>query len=149
MAIKNIYEVFNEFKQATTKQERLDVLKNNDTWALRNILLGAFNPDIQFTIKKVPEFKKVDIPPGLSYSHMTDALSRAYLFVKDNPRTPPGLTEKRKEELLIQLLESLEEPEANVFADMIRKDLKIPYLTKNLISEAFPDLLLEQEVNKA
>lgn len=143
MAIKNIYEVFNEFKQAKTKQERLDVLRKNDTWALRNVLMGAFNPGIQFTVKKVPEFKKVDIPPGLSYSHMTEALSKAYLFVKDNPKTPAGLTEKRKEELLIQLLESLEEPEANVFADMLRKDLKVPYLTTNLISEAFPGLLPE------
>ncbi len=143
MANKNIYEVFEEFKAATNKQERLDVLRNNDTWALRNILLGAFNPGVQFTVKKVPTFNKVEVPPGMSYSHMTEALSKVYLFVKDNPKTPAGLTEKRKEELLIQLLESLEEPEANVFADMLRKDLKVPHLTPKLANEAFPGLLPE------
>lgn len=140
MSNKNIYEVFEDFKSAKTKQDRIDVLRSNDTWALRNILLGTF-ADIKFTIQKVPEYKKIEVPPGLSYSHMTEALSKVYLFVKDNPRRPKGLTDKREAELLIQLLESLEEKEAEVFANMIRKDLKIPYLTPNLINEAFPGLL--------
>lgn len=140
MAIKNIYEVFDDFKSAKTRQERIDVLKRNDSYALRNVLLGTFS-NIKFTIKKVPEYKNVDVPVGLSYSHMTEALSRVYLFVEDNPRRPEGLTEKRETELLVQLLESLEPKEAEVFANMIRKDLKIPYLTINLINEAFPGWL--------
>lgn len=144
MAIKNVYEVFDDFRNAKTKQERLDVLKSNDTYALRNVLQGAFNPDIKFTIKKVPDYKKIDVPPGLSYSHMTEALSKVYLFVEGNPRRPAGLTDKRETELLIQILESLEEKEAEVFANMLRKDLKIPYLTVNLINEAFPGILPEK-----
>lgn len=141
MAIKNIYEVFNDFKNAKTKQERLDVLKRNDSFALRSVLQGTFSPSIQFNVKDAPKYNKVDVPPGLSYSHMTEALSKAYLFVKGHPRRPQGLTEKREEELLLQLLESLEPQEAEVFANMIRKDQKIPYLTVNLIDEAFPGFL--------
>lgn len=143
MAIKNVYEVLDDFKNATTKQDRLDVLRRNDSYALKNVLLGAFNPEIRFTIKKVPEYKKIDIPPGLSYSHMTDALSKVYLWVEGNSKRPEGLTEKRATELLLQLLESLEPKEAEVFAAMIRKDLKIPHLTQKLINEAFPGLLPE------
>lgn len=141
MAIKNVYEVFEDFRNAKTKQERLEILRNNDSYALRNVLLGAYNPTIQFI--KVPSFNKVEVPPGLSYSHMTEALSKVYLFVVGNKRVPEGLTDKRKEELLIQLLESLEEKEANVFADMMRKDLKVPHLTTKLVNEAFPGLLPE------
>lgn len=143
MAIKNVYEVFDDFRNATTKQDRLDVLRRNDSYALKNVLLGAFNPEIKFTIKKVPEYKKIDIPPGLSYSHMTDALSKVYLWVEGNPKRPEGLTEKRATELLLQLLESLEPKEAEVFSAMIRKDLKIPHLTQKLVNEAFPGLLPE------
>lgn len=148
MANKNIYEVFDEFKQTKTKQERLDILRKNDSWALRNVLQGVYHPEVQFNID-VPKYNKVDVPQGLSYEQMTSALQRAYLFQKDNPKAPPALTDKRRTELLIQLLESLEPNEAEVFANMLRKDLKIPYLTVNLINEAFPGLLPEQGVNKA
>ena len=111
---KNIYEVFNEFKMAPSRDTRISVLQSNDSWALRNVLMGAFHPDVKFYIKKAPSYKKQDVPPGLSYNHITDALGKVYLFMENNPRTPPALTDKRKNELLVQLLESLEPKEANV-----------------------------------
>jgi hypothetical protein len=138
---KNIYEVFTEFGFAPSKDTRIGVLQSNDTWALRNVLMGAFHPDIKFSIKKIPDYKKEPVPAGLSYNHMTDALGKVYLFMEDNPRTPPALTEKRKLELLIQLLESLEPQEAEIYAAMLMKDLKVPYLTPKLVKEAFKDLL--------
>lgn len=140
MAKKNIYEVLNDFKSVKTKQERIDVLKRNDTWALRMVLQAVFHPNVKFDTP-VPEWKKIEVPPGMSYEHMSGALSRAYLFQEGNPKRPPALTEKRREELLIQLLESLEPPEAEVFANMMRKDLKVPYLTQALVNEAFAGLL--------
>lgn len=141
MAIKNIYEVFDEFNKAKSKTDRIDTLRRNDTWALRQVLLGAFHPTVKFTVKKVPEYKKVEMPAGMSYGHMTEALSRVYLFQEGNPRVPAGLTEKRKEELLMQILESLEIQEAEVFSGMLLKNLKVKYLTEALINEAFPGLL--------
>jgi hypothetical protein len=45
--------------------------------------------------------------------------------------------------LLIQILESLEKNEADVYANMIKKDLKVPHLTAKLANEAFPGLLPE------
>jgi len=141
MSNKNVYEVFDEFRNASSKKERIDVLKRNDSWALRNVLIGAFDKRAQFTINKIPEYKKEDVPPGLSYNHMSYALSKSYLFMKDNPKTPVGLKEERKIVLLIQILESLEPREAEVFANMLTKDLKVPYLTEALINEAFEGML--------
>jgi hypothetical protein len=140
MAIRNIYEVLDEFRTAKTKQDRIGVLRKNDNWALRNVLQAVFHPNVKFNVK-VPEYKKEHVPPGMSYDHMTSALQRAYLFQEGNPRTPPALTDKRKEELLIQILESLEPKEAEVFANMLKKDLKTPYLTEALVNEAFDGLL--------
>lgn len=141
MANKNIYEVFDEFKKAKNKVDRIAVLRKNDTKALRDVLIGAFHPSIQFTVDKVPDFRRVSMPPGMSYDHMSGALSRIYLFMAGNSRVPEGLTEKRKNEILIQILEALEEQEADVFISILKKDLKVPYLTPALIDEAFPDLL--------
>ena len=141
MANRNVYEILSDFQAQKTKAKRLEVLRSNDCYALQQVLLGTFSPHVQFTITKIPDYKKIDVPPGMSYNHMTGALDRVYLFVKDNDRVPAGLTNARKEELLIQILESLESPEAEVFANMLMKDLKVPYLTEALVNEAFPDLL--------
>ena len=141
MAVKNVYEVLEAFKKETNKAGRLKVLQENDSFALKQVLLGAFNPNIKFTLNEAPKFKREKIPVGMSYSHMTEALQRMYLFVEGNARVPAGLTEQRKKEILIQILESLEEPEADVFLGVLKKDLKVPYLTSALVNEAFPNLL--------
>ena len=141
MANKNMYEIFDEFKKAKNKADRIAVLRKNDTKALRDVLIGTFHPSIEFTVKEAPAFKRVSMPAGMSYDHMSGALSRIYLFMKDNPRVPEGLTEKRKMEILIQILEALEEQEADVFIGILKKDLKVPYLTPALVNEAFDGLL--------
>ena len=141
MAIKNVYEVFDDFKNVKTKTERVEILRKNDSYALRQVLLGVFHPHIKFTVDKIPDFKREKMPAGMSYGHMTEALSRIYLFTAGNPRVPAGLSEKRKTEILIQILESLEEKEADIYAALLKKDLKVPYLTEALVNEAFPGLL--------
>lgn len=141
MSKKNIYEVFNEFKAAKTRKEKVDVLRKNDTFALRNVLVGTFHPHVEFVFKKIPEWKRIDVPAGMAYNHMTEALSKMYLFMKNNPRAPAGLTEQRREELLIQLLEGLEPHEADVYVGILKKDQKVPQLTAAIVNEAFPDLL--------
>lgn len=139
---KNVYEVFDDFKQAKTKNDRIDVLKRNDSYALRSILKGALDDKIVFNVDKLPSYKHdKDVPTGLGYSNLTEEFGRIYLFVKDHPKTPPTLTEERRTQILIQILEALEQREAEVFANMLQKDLKVPYLTTNLVNEAFPDLL--------
>ena len=142
MSNKNIYEVFEDFKAAKARKDKIDVLHRHDTWALRQVLLGAFHKGVEFAIKDIPEFKRDDnMPAGMGYSNMTQVLDKMYLFMKNNPRTPAALTDKRRTELLLQILESLEPKEADVFIGILKKDLKIPYLTEALINEAFPGLL--------
>lgn len=140
MTKKNIYEVFEEFRKAKNKNDRISVLRNNDTWALRQVLLGTFFPQVEFSITDVEYKRDEDLPPGMAYNNMTQALDKIYLFMKNNPRTPEGLTDKRKKELLIQLLESLEPKEADVFVGILKKDQKVPYLTEALVNEAFSGL---------
>ena len=142
MSMKNIYEVFDDFKKEKTKAGRVKVLRDNDTYALRQVLIGTFHPDIEFTVDDIPKVNhQVNLPAGMAYSNMTTALDRIYLFMKGNSRVPEGLTEKRKLEILSQILEALEVCEAEVFANILKKDQKIPYLTLALINEAFPEIL--------
>jgi hypothetical protein len=142
MSKKNIYEVFEDFKTAKNKKDRIQVLQNNDSWALRQVLVGTLHPQVEFAITEAPKFKRDDnLPPGMAYNNMTQVLDKMYLFMKNNPRTPAGLTDKRRNDLLIQILESLEPKEADVFMGVLLKDQKIPYLTEALVNEAFDGLL--------
>ena len=142
MSKKNIYEVFDDFKAAKSKKDRIDVLRRNDTWALRQVLIGTFYKGVEFAINDIPEWKRdLNMPAGMGYNNMTQVLDKIYLFMKNNPRTPAGLTDKRRTELLLQLLESLEPKEADVFIGILKKDQKVPYLTEALVNEAFAGLL--------
>jgi hypothetical protein len=139
--MKNIYEVFEEFKKAPTHNEKISVLQRNSTWALRVLLQGTFDPNIKFVIDRVPYYKPDDSPPGLSFTSMHQELQRIYLFQEGNPRTSPNLSMDRREKILIQMLEGLEAKEAVVLMNMILKDQKVPGLDYDIVSEAFPSLL--------
>lgn len=139
--MKNVYEIFTEFEKASTRDEKINVLRSNDGWALRNILKGSFDPNIKFVINKVPYYKPSDSPPGMSYSSIHKELDRVYLFEENNPRVSPNLSFKRKEEILIQILEVLEAKESEIFMNMLLKKQKVKGLTYAIVKEAFPDLL--------
>lgn len=138
--MKNIYEIFDEYEKAATKQERIEVLRKNGNFALRSVLKGTYDPKLQFVIDKVPLYKPSDSPPGLAYTSIHQELGRIYLFVKDDPRVAPTLSEKRKEQILIQILEALEKREAEVFMNMLLKKQKVKNLNVDIVREAFPDL---------
>lgn len=139
--MKNIYEIFDEFEQRTKKSDKIAVLKFNQNYALKNILKGNFDPNVQFIFDKPVEYKPSDAPAGLGYSSIHQELGRAYLFERNNPRTDPNLSFERKKQILAQILESLEKREAEVYQAMILKKLKVKGLTYDVVKEAFPDLL--------
>lgn len=139
--MKNIYEVFDDFAKAKTRAEKIDLLRSDRRRVLKDVLQGAFSPSIQFVFDKPVEYKPSDAPPGLGYTSIEQELKRVYLFVKDNPRVAPELTLERKQHILIQMLEAMEAREAEVFMNMILKDLKVKGLDEKLVREAFPGLI--------
>jgi hypothetical protein len=138
--VKAIYEIFEEFEQRKTKEDRLAVLRYNSNWTLKSVLKGAFDPNVQFDVE-IPAYKPSDDPPGLSPTSLSQELDRAYIFEKNNPKVAPGLTKERKTQILIQMLEALESKEAKVLEGVLTKKLKVKGLTYDLVKEAFPDIL--------
>ena len=139
--MKNIYEVFDEFEKAKTSKDKVEVLQKNASYALKNVLEGTYSPNITFCFKKLPDYKPSDAPAGLGYSSIHQELGRVYLFQENNPKVNPNLSHKRKEEILIQILESLEAREAKIYADMLMKKQHVKGLTLSVVKQAFPDLI--------
>jgi len=139
--MKNIYEVFDDIAKAKTRAERIDILRSDRRKVLKDVLQGAFHPGIKFVFDKPLEYKPSDSPPGLGYTSIEQEMKRVYLFVEGNPRVDPNLTQQRKEHILMQILEALEAREAEVFMNMMLKDLKVKGLDEKLVREAFPGLI--------
>ena len=139
--MKNLYEVFDEFEEVKTKEERMKVIERNLSQHLVDTLQYAFHPDFEWKFKKLPkDYKVPDIPPGMGYTNLSHQLRKFYLFRTGDPRSEQ-LTDKRREELLIQMLESLEPREVEVIIGIFRKDLGVKGLTYSFVKEAFPNLL--------
>ena len=140
--MKQIYEILNEVANATTRAEKIAVLRRNDNTTLRSVLRGAYHPSVKFVFDKIPEYKtEVNIPPGMGYTSLNIEAKRFYIFVEGNKRVDPNLSLERKRHILIQMLEALEPKEAEVLSNMLMKNLKTKGLNADLAVEAFPDLI--------
>jgi hypothetical protein len=139
--MRNIYEIFDEFELAKTKQERIDVLLKNYSPTLAEVIRLAFHPEFEWLVKEMPEEYKVpDTLPGISHAKLSTELRRLYLFQKGNP-TAERLTKQKQKELLLQLLESIEPREAEVVIGIFNKDLGVRGLTLKFVQEVFPNIL--------
>jgi hypothetical protein len=139
--MKNMYEVFDDFVKAPDKESKIAVLRNDRRQVLQNVLQGAFHPDIQYVIKEKVPYKASDSPPGMGYTSIEGEMKRIYLLVEGSKRVDPNLSLQRKKVILAQMLEAMEKREAEVFMNMILKDLKVKGLTYKVVQEAFPGLL--------
>ena len=136
----NIYEIFDKFELLQTKQERISHLQSNAYPHFLQFLKNAFDPSIQYYINKFPDnYIEPDTFPGIRYAGIESELRRAYLFQRGNP-TADALSPEKRNQLLVQLLESFEPREADLFVKMLSKNLKIKSLTSSIVKEAFPNL---------
>lgn len=135
--IKNVYEILEEFSNATSHDERKAVLANNPYKHFKEVLDYTFNPKYEFYVTEFPkDYKKPDTLPGIRLAGIESESRRIYLFLKGN-ETADHLTEEKRHILLLQLLESFEYKEAVVFVNMMKKDLQVPFLNKEIVEEVF------------
>ena len=139
---KNVYEILDEFKLATTEQDRAHVLARNNSQTLQNVFKLTFDPKYEFYITEMPEtYKTPDTLPGMSFSALDHEIRRLYMFRKGDT-TADKLNEKRRSELFARMAETLEPREAyEVLLGIMNKDLKVEHLNAKLIKKVFPDLL--------
>lgn len=139
--MKNIYEVFDEFEAAETKKDKMAVIEKNLSKALVEVLELTFHPNHEWLIKELPEnYQLKPVPAGMSHCQLSTEIRKLYLFKKGEP-TAESLTQQKRNELLLQLLESIEPREAEVVIGIFQKNQGVKGLTYKFVKEAFPKLL--------
>jgi hypothetical protein len=139
--MKNVYEIFDEFEEAQAKKEKMEVIAKNLSKTLVQVLELTFHPNYQWLVEDMPENYKVpDTVPGISLNQISTEMRKLYLFQKGN-QVAENLTPRKRNELLIQILESLEPREAEVIIGIFKKDQGVKGLTYKFVKEAFPQML--------
>ena len=131
-------EIATKINNAIDKPRKLKVLTDNDSVALRQVLKGAFDPNIEWLLPKgtdVP-YTVNEAPIGTEHTLLSQEAKRLYLFTKGGDNS---LTQKKRETLFIQMLEGLSAEEAKFLITVVNKRVNNEYkgFTANLVKEAF------------
>ena len=130
-------EIATKINNAKDKPKKLKVLKEHDSVALRQVLKGAFDPNIEWLLPKgeVP-YRKNEAPIGTDHTLLSQEAKRLYMFTKGGDNT---LSNTKRETLFIQILEGLSGEEADFLVTVVNKKVNNKYkgFTANLVKEAF------------
>ena len=132
-----LHEILVKVNNAKDKAKKIEVLRENDSVPLRQVLKGAFDPKIKWDLPEgTPPYKENDAPAGTEHTVLMQESKRLWHFIKG---ADPSLNKTRREQLFIQVLEGLHKDEAKVLLDTKAKRLNNVYkgLTAAVVKEAF------------
>jgi len=131
-------EVLQKVSNAKTKAQKIKLLQQYNTPALRQILIANFDESV---ISMLPDgevpYTPNDAPEETEHTVLNHEYRKLYLFFKGGA----NVSQTRRETLFIQLLEGLHKGEAEVLCLM--KDKKIGKrwkITRQCVEEAFPQI---------
>lgn len=134
---KYIYEVLQEAQKKRTKAEKIEVLKSNESWALKDVLRGSMDSTVKWLIPN----GEPPYTPSEGHNHPSNLLrenTKFAYFVEGGPHK--DLPKFKRERLFIGMLEGIHPEDAKLVIDMINKTPP-KYITRPIVQEAFPGLL--------
>ncbi len=132
-----VHEVLEKARKQKTKAEKIKVLKENETWALKDILRGTFDDSVQWNLPNgEPPYtpnKEESAPANLLREH-----KKFGYFVKGGPGDK--LPSVKRERIFFEIIEGIHPEDARLVVNMICK--KSPQgITKAIVKDAFPGLI--------
>ncbi len=135
--MKYVYEVLDQLPKHKKKAEKIQFLKNNETWALKDIIRGSMDTTVKWNLPP----GQPPYTPAPVQSHPSNLLkeNRQFkYFVKGGPGDK--LPAYKRENIFIGLIEGVHPNDAQLVIAMINKE-KPKGLTRAIVQEAFPGLL--------
>ena len=134
----DVYEVFELFEKASTRKEKIDVLRQHESWALKDVLKGALDPKIEWLLPK----GEVPYTPCEEHSTPSSLLRKnkdfRYVVKGGTGGQMPAI---KREKIFLGIVESIHPKDAELVCAMINKKLPVKGLTVKIAQEAFPELL--------
>jgi len=130
------HEILDQVGKAKTKDTKVAILRKNNSDALRMVLKSSFDPIIVWDLPEgVPPYEKNEAPEGTEHTMLIAEARKLFHYIKG----ANNLTSRRREQMFVQLLEGLQEGEAEVLCAAKQKILHQKYkgLSANVVKEAF------------
>ena len=130
-------EILDKVHKAKTKTQKVNILREYNSESLRMIIKASFDPKIEWAVPEgnVP-FKRNQAPAGTEHTVLAYECRKLWHFIKgaDNQTA-----QFKKETMFIQMLEGLNENEADVLVAAKDKRLHQVYkgLSEPVVLEAF------------
>jgi len=135
--MKDIHEVLEEVSKKKTKADKIKVLKENETWGLKDVIRGSMDTTLKFNLP-------AGTPPYTAAKEESHAssLQRENKQFKYLVAGGPGdkLPSFKRENIFLGILEGVHPKDAEVLISMINKETP-KGLTRPIVNEAFPGLL--------
>tara|TARA_Y100000356_G_C11226144_1_gene272099 strand:+ start:213 stop:704 length:492 start_codon:yes stop_codon:yes gene_type:complete len=130
-------EILDLVHKAKTKEQKVKILRQYNTPALKAVIKSSFDPNIQWAIPKgdVP-FTRNDVPIGTEHTVLATQSNKLWHFIRGADNETPQF---KKEQMFIQMCEGLHETEAELLVNAKDKKLHQVYkgLSANVVREAF------------
>ena len=136
-----ITEVLRKVSNAKTKAEKINLLREHNSNALRQVLIWNFDDSV---VSMIPEgevpFTPNDAPLGTDHTRLEQEYRGLFRFVKGGQ---DSLKRTKRESMFIQLLEGLSKDEAELVCLVKDGKLTSKYkrITKTVIQEAYPQII--------
>ena len=130
-------EVLQKVHNAKTKAQKIKILKENDSPALRSICKWSFDPAIESALPEgAPPYVPNEAPEGTEHTKLSTEHSKLYHYVKGGN---DSLQNTRREMMFVQLLEGLHQNEAELLINTKDKKLHQAYkgFSSAVVKEAF------------
>tara|TARA_B100001250_G_scaffold334925_1_gene300991 strand:- start:6845 stop:7312 length:468 start_codon:yes stop_codon:yes gene_type:complete len=133
-------EILRKVSNAKTKAEKIKLLKQHNSQALRSLLIWNFDDSV---VSLIPEgsvpYTPNDAPAGTDHTRLEQEARGLFRFVKGGQDSLSGL---KRESMFIQLLEGLSAEEAELICLVKDGQMTSKYkrITKAVIQEAFPSI---------
>ena len=132
-----ISEILDKVSKLKTKKEQVAWLKQNNSYGLRMVIKSSFDPKMKWLLPEgdVP-FNRNDAPEGTEHTDLHMESRKLYHFIEGGNF---DITQNKRENLFIQVLEGLQENDADVLVSAKDKSLhrKFKGLSDNVVKEAF------------
>ena len=143
MAMKlGVAEILEKVCKTRKREDRIKLLKDNESFALKTVLQGAYHPRIKWLLPEgTPPYKPSELVDQENVFHH-DARKLVHFVEGGNP----ALAQLKREAMFIEMLETVAPADAVLLCSI--KDKKLPWkgIDVEIINQAFPGLVPDEQV---
>lgn len=137
--VVGLYEFLYKISKYKKTQDKIDALRANDTFSLRVILQGAFDPNVEWLL-----------PPGTPPYTPNDLVDQQHVLHREAEKLRyyikgfhENLAQPKREAMFIELLERVDPKDAELLCAIKDKKMPFPGITLQHVKEGLPGLIPE------